>query len=129
MRRESEVMKKNLLTLVIDNKTYSLSEYESSRHREVQHGGRIIESAFYGVFAERLRLIANAKSVELKVAGNLCNETTKFSDTNVRLFKEFYETQVLSAIVNRGVKVVLFFHLAFLTAFHFIITLTYDTSL
>ena len=57
-------MKKNLLTLLIDNKSYSLDG--SSGHRDMQHGGRITESAFYGVFAEHLRLIANAKSVELK---------------------------------------------------------------
>ncbi len=101
MRRESEVMKKNLLTLLIDNKSYSLSEDGGSRHRDVQHGGRLTESAFYGVFAEHLRLIANARSVELQVTGNLCNETIKFSDTNIRLFKEFYENRVLSAIVKK----------------------------
>ncbi len=94
-------MKKNLLTLLIDNKSYNLSEDGSSRHRDVQHGGKIAESAFYGVFAEHLRLIANAKSVELKVTGNKINETIKFSDTNIRLFKEFYETRVLSAIVKK----------------------------
>jgi len=79
-------MKKNLLTLSIDNKSHSLSEDGSSRHRDVQHGGRITESAFYGVFAEHLRLLENAKSVELKVTGNKCNETIKFSDTNIRPF-------------------------------------------
>ncbi len=67
----------------------------------MQHGGRITESAFYGVFAEHLRLIANAKRVKLKVAGNQCNETIKISDTNIRHFKEFYETQVLAAIVTK----------------------------
>ena len=92
-------MKKNSLTLLIDNKSYSLSEDGSSRHRDVQHGGRITESAFYGVFAEHLRLIANAKSVELKVTGNQINETIKFSDTNIRRFKEFYETHLFSTIV------------------------------
>ncbi len=67
-----------------------------------RHGGRLTESAFYGVFAEHLRLIGNAKRVELKVAGNKCNETIKFSDTNIRRFKEFYETQVLlSPIVKK----------------------------
>ncbi len=94
-------MKKNLLTLLIDNKSHSLSEDGSSRHRDVQHEGRMTESAFYGVFAEHLRLIANAKRVELRVTGNKCNETIKFSDTNIRRFKEFYETQVLSAIVKK----------------------------
>ncbi len=93
-------MKKNLLTLVIDNKTYSLSEDGGSRHN-VQHGGRITESAFYGVFAEHLRLIENAKRVELKVTGNQCNETIKFSDTNIRLFKEFYENQLLSPMTKK----------------------------
>ena len=93
-------MKKNLLTLSIDNRTYNLSEDGSSRHRDVQHGGRMTESAFYGVFAEHLRLIANAKSVELKVTGNACNETIKFSDTNIRRFKEFYEARLLSTIVK-----------------------------
>ena len=83
-------------------KFHSLSEDGSSRHRDVRHGGRITESAFYGVFAEHLRLIANAKSVELKVTGNKCNETIKFSDTNIRLLKEFYETQVLSPIVKKS---------------------------
>ncbi len=97
-------MKKNLLTLVIDNKSYSLSEDGSSRHRDGQHGGRITESAFYGVFAEHLRLIANAKRVELRVTGNQFNETIKFSDTNIRHFKEFYETQVLSPIVTKVTK-------------------------
>ncbi len=62
--RESEVMKKNLLTLLIDNKSYSLSEDGSSRHRDVRHRGRITESAFYGVFAEHLRLIGSANRVE-----------------------------------------------------------------
>ena len=94
-------MKGNLLTLLVDNKSYSLSEDGSSRHRDVQHGERLTESAFYGVFAEHLRLIENAKSVELKVTGNKCNETIKFSDTNIRRFKEFYETQVLSSIVTK----------------------------
>ena len=94
-------MKKNSLTLLIDNKSYSLSEDGSSRHRDVQHGERLTESAFYGVFAEHLRLIANTKSVELKVTGNKCNETIKFSDTNIRSFKEFYENQILSAIVKK----------------------------
>ncbi len=93
--------RKNLLTLSIDNKSYSLSEDGSSRHRDVQHGGRITESSFYDVFAEHLRLIENAKRVELKVTGNKCNETIKFSDTNIRRFKEFYETQLLSPIVTK----------------------------
>ncbi len=93
-------MKKNLLTLVIDNKSYSLSEDGSYRHIDVKHGGRLTESAFYGVFAEHLRLIENAKRVELMVTGNQCNETIKFSDTNIRRFKEFYVTQLLSPIVN-----------------------------
>jgi len=94
-------MKKNLLTLLIDDKSYSLSEDGSSRHRDVQRGERITESAFYGVFAEHLRLIANAKRVELKVTGNKCNDTIKFSEINIRRFKEFYETQVLSPIVTK----------------------------
>ncbi len=90
------MMKKNLLTLLIDTKSHSLSEDGSSRNKDVQHGGRLTESTFYGVFAEHLRLIENAKRVELKVTGNKCNETIKFSDTNIRRFKEFYETQLLS---------------------------------
>ncbi len=94
-------MKKNLLTLLIDNKSYSLSEDGSSRHKDAQHGGRITESAFYGVFAEHLQLIENAKKVELKVTGSQINETIKFSDTNIRLFKEFYENQLLSPIVTK----------------------------
>jgi len=93
------MMKKNLLTLVVDNKSYSLSEDGSSRHRDVQHGRKLAESAFYGVFAEHLRLIENAKRVELKVTANQCNETIKFSETNIRRFKEFYETHLFSTIV------------------------------
>ena len=95
-------MKKNLLTLVIDNKSYSLTE-DGSRDRDVQHEGRITESA-YDAIAERLRLIENAKSVELKVTGNQCNETIKFSETNLRRFKEFYETQLLFSISEKTEK-------------------------
>ena len=87
--------------MLVDNKSYSLSEDGSSRHRDVQHGGRMTDSAFFGVFAEHLRMIENAKRVELKVTGNKCNETIKFSDTNIGRFKEFYETQLLSPIVTK----------------------------
>ena len=63
--------------------------------------GDSLRALFMVFFAEHLRLIANAKRVELKVTGNKINETIKFSDTNIRLFKEFYETQVLSPIVKK----------------------------
>ncbi len=79
------------LVLLIDGKRIGFTGEGSWNDRDVLYGGSIVETAWYAVSPEIIRMVANAKEVKVKLVGDKGFVQRHFNQTNFSNFKKFVE--------------------------------------
>jgi hypothetical protein len=84
------------LVLMVDGKRIGLTGEGSLRHRIVDRGGVVLETADYAVSLDQIKTIANAQNVTLRVYGSRSQQDRFFTPKNFAVFRDFVDRVQLS---------------------------------